>query len=48
MADWCDIDFANGDYGRYNNDMVMYNTDLQAYTDWYNRKHMPLQKPLRW
>lgn len=42
------IDFSNGDYGRYNNDMVMYNTDLQTYTDWYNRKHMPIQKPLRW
>ena len=42
------IDFSNGDYGRYNNDMMMYNADLQAYTDWYNRRRLPLQQPLRW
>lgn len=38
------IDYANADFGRYNNSMVMYNMALSAFADWYNRTHMPKQK----
>ena len=35
------IDYANGEYGRYNNSMVMYNTAFTAFANYYNRNHMP-------
>lgn len=35
------IDYANGEYGRYNNSMVMYNTSYTAFANYYNRTHMP-------
>lgn len=36
------IDYANGEYGKYNNSISMYNTAYAAYEKHYNRKHMPL------
>lgn len=38
------IDFANEEIPRYNNDMQAYNAAYDLYSDWYNRTHMPLQK----
>ncbi|MBO7250865.1 MAG: hypothetical protein J6V42_06285 [Clostridia bacterium] len=38
------IDYANGEYGRYNNTMTMFNAAYDAYARYYNRTHMPLQK----
>ena len=38
------IDYANGEYGRYNNSMVMFNTTYTAFANFYNRKHMPIGK----
>lgn len=35
------IDYANGEYGRYNNSTAMYQADLEAFSCWYNRTHMP-------
>ena len=35
------IDYANGEYGKYNNSMSMYNTVYAAYAKYYNRKYMP-------
>lgn len=37
------IDFSNAEYGRYNNDMTMFNTLYSAFAGWYNRKHMAVQ-----
>ena len=38
------IDFHNAEYGRYNNDMIMYNTQYNSFVDWYNREHKPVSK----
>lgn len=35
------IDFANGEYRKYNNSAVVYNTSLNEFKKWYNREHMP-------
>ena len=35
------IDYANGEYGKYNNSITMYNTAYSAYERYYNRTHMP-------
>lgn len=37
------IDFNNGEFSRYNNSMVMFNSMLQDYANWYNRSYMPKQ-----
>ena len=38
------IDYANGEYGKYNNSMAMYNVAYIAYAKSYNRTHKPLSK----
>lgn len=38
------IDYANGEYGKYNNSITMYNTAYSAYEKYYNRIHKPIQK----
>lgn len=38
------IDYANNEYGKYNNSMVMYNAAYAAYEKYYNRTHMPVSK----
>lgn len=35
------IDYAMGEYQKYNNSAQVYNTALQEYKRWYNREHMP-------
>ncbi len=35
------IDYANGEYDKYNNSIVMFNTAFQGYKDEYNRTHLP-------
>lgn len=35
------IDYANGEYNKYNNSMILYNTAYAAYERFYNREHMP-------
>jgi hypothetical protein len=35
------IDYSNGEYGKYNNSMAVYNTAYTAYANYYNRTHMP-------
>ena len=35
------IDYANGEYGKYNNSAVAYNTAFSAYEKYYNREHTP-------
>lgn len=36
------IDYANGEYARYNNDVEAYNDAYSAFQRYYNRTHMPL------
>lgn len=35
------IDYTNGEYGKYNNAIVMFNNSWKEYQDYYNRNHMP-------
>ena len=35
------IDYSNGEYGKYNNAIDMFNTAWTAYRNDYNRTHMP-------
>ena len=35
------IDYANNDYNKYNNSMIMYNSSYEEYEKNYNRTHMP-------
>ena len=41
------IDYANGEYTKYNNSMMMFNTAYSAYERYYNRTHMPKGKSLK-
>lgn len=38
------IDYANGEYGRYNNSMTMFNASYSAFRNYWNRTHMPKGK----
>lgn len=35
------IDFHNAEFERYNNDMLMFNAQYQAFVDAFTRSHMP-------
>ena len=35
------IDYAMGEYGKYNNSVVAYNDAYALFQNYYNRKHMP-------
>jgi hypothetical protein len=35
------IDYANGEYAKYNNSTVEYNTAFSAFEKYYNRDHTP-------
>ena len=41
------IDYANGEYPKYNNSMAMFNTAYSAYERYYNRTHMPKGNKLK-
>jgi hypothetical protein len=41
------IDYANGEYGKYNNSSMLYNTAYNAYANYYNRTHMPKGKKFK-
>ena len=41
------IDYANGEYGKYNNSIAMYNTVYSAFANHYNRTHMPIGKKFK-
>jgi hypothetical protein len=42
------IDYANAEYGKYANSMMMYNTAYATYANWYNRNHMPKGKQFKY
>lgn len=35
------IDYAQGEYGKYNNSATAYNAAFEAYSRYYNMNHMP-------
>lgn len=41
------IDYANAEYGKYNNSMAMYTNAYSTFERYYNRTHMPLGKKLK-
>lgn len=41
------IDYANGEYGKYNNSILMYQTVYDAYANYYNRYHMPISTKMK-
>lgn len=41
------IHYANGEYGKYNNAIIQFNTEYEAYSNYYNRNHMPLHSGTR-
>ena len=42
------IDYANADYGKYANSMIMYNNAYETYSNWYNRNYMPKGKQFKY
>lgn len=36
------IDYANGEYAKYNNSTTVFNTAYSAFASAYNREHMPI------
>lgn len=41
------IHYTNGEYGKYNNAIVIFNTEYEAYGNYYNRNNMPINKGTR-
>lgn len=41
------IDYANGEYTRYNNDLQAFNDAYSAFERYYNRNHMPIGKKFK-
>lgn len=35
------IDYTNGEYDKYNNAILMFNTEYDGYANYYNRNHTP-------
>ena len=42
------IDYANGEYTKYNNSMSMFNEAYSAYSRYYNKTHMPKGKSIKY
>ena len=41
------IDYTNGEYDKYNNSILMYQTAYDGYANYYRRYHMPLGKKIK-
>lgn len=42
------IDYANGEYSKYNNSIAMFNAAYDRYANHYNRTHMPKGRKIRY
>ena len=42
------IDYANGEYDKYNNSVLIYQTAYDSYANYYNRNHMPKGKKIKY
>ena len=41
------IDYANGEYDKYNNSILMYQTVYDGYANYYRRNHMPKGRKIK-
>ena len=41
------IDYHNGEYDKYNNAIIMFNTAFEAYAAYYTQNHMPVKRGRR-
>ena len=41
------IHYHNGEYDKYNNAIIMFNTAFEAYQAYYNQKHLPVTRGRR-
>lgn len=41
------IDYHNGEYDKYNNAIIMFNTAFQDYAAYYNQNHLPVSRGRR-
>lgn len=41
------IAYHNGEYDKYNNSIIMFNTDFGAYAAYYNQNHRPVNRGKR-
>ena len=41
------IDYTNGEYDKYNNAILMFNTDFGDYAAYYNQNHRPVNRGKR-
>lgn len=41
------IDYLNGEYDKYNNAIIMFNADFEAYAAYYNQNHRPVNRGKR-
>lgn len=41
------IDYANAEYGKYNNSITTYNAAFSNYENYYNRQHMPIEQSFK-
>lgn len=42
------IDYANAEFGRYNNSAAMFQAEYDGFANWYNRTHMPKGTRIRY
>ena len=42
------IDYSNGEYDKYNNAIVMYQTSYDGYANYYRRTHMPKRTAIKY
>ena len=42
------VDYHNGEYGKYANSMTMYNAAYTAFERYYNRNYMPISKGFKY
>lgn len=41
------IDYTNGEYEKYNNSMLMFQSEYDTYANYYNRNHMPKGRKIK-
>ena len=44
----CQIDYANAEFGKYNNSAAMFQAEYDAFANWYNRTHKPKGTRIRY
>lgn len=42
------IDYHNGEYGKYNQSILMFKAEYNGYERWYNRNYMPIAGKMKY